>query len=149
MSWKMILTAALLLAGLWQAKADISVGLLDIPGCTTGSEGLYQTLQDQPGLKVDKIGALSPEILRRHQVLLISHDYPFEQKTMLREAVADGLGVLLTHDAAGSGRVIYAASAQGSFPEIASPAPGSVSSTVSSRKLGIVKDHPVTRGVPA
>ena len=149
MSWKMILTAALLLAGLWQAKADISVGILDIPGCTTGSEGLYQTLQDQPGLKVDKIGALSPEILRRHQVLLISHDYPSEQKTMLREAVADGLGVLLTHDAAGSGRVIYAASAQGSFPEIASPAPGSVSSTVSSRKLGIVKDHPVTRGLPA
>lgn len=142
-----LLFTLLLIVPAWSAK--IQVGLLKARE-NLGAEGIRQLLAEQKNLDVTELTELNEENLKNIQVLLISRSYPFQHRELLRNKVLrDGMGILLTHEASGSGRTIFTKAAAGTFPEIAAPRPGTEGDCVSSRQMCVINpDHPVTSGVP-
>ena len=69
-----------------------------------GSKGVIETLRAVGSHELKMIPEISAENLRGADVLIISYMYNLDHRDVVRGFVRQGGGVLLTHDAAGSGR---------------------------------------------
>ncbi len=141
-----LLMGLLLTATVW--AAPVKVGLLRTAE-NAGAEGIGLLLKEQKNIEVRELAELSAESLKGVDVLVISRSYPYQHRDLLHDAVAkNGMGIILTHEASGSGRVIFTRAAAGTFPEIAAPRKGAEGDCVSSRKMRVINpNHPITKGV--
>ena len=88
--------------GLTVSADAVLVAILDHE-TSHGSKGIIQSLREDDAYQVKVISEITSENLQNVAVLIISHQYNLDCSVVVREFVRSGGGVLLTHDAAGSG----------------------------------------------
>jgi hypothetical protein len=115
---------------------------------TIGSKGIIATLNEVGTHDIKVISEITPKNLQGVDVLIISHAYDFGRREVVRDFVRQGKGVLLTHDAAGSGRKIDGFSGESTFPEISTTATKSSGYMPSNSQVKIIRQHPITEGLP-
>ncbi len=144
---KRLFLFAVLAFSLVLTAEPVRVGLLNIQE-NLGGAGIKEFLSGRPDIELKELTLLTEANLADVKVLIIPKTYSFEDRNLLRQMVAKGMGVLLTHDASGSGRVFFFRAAAGSFPELSSPRPGISDEMIDTRKMNVVNPrHPVTRGL--
>lgn len=130
---------SVLMLGLACGAAPIRVGVIG-----TSDQKVLEALKTQKDIAAEIITDCAPETLKRLDVLVVSNVYPYQYKDTVRQAAAEnGLGVMMTHDSAGSGRTNFQACAAGTFNELAVPH----GRTVFTQRGKVIKKHPVTQGV--
>lgn len=138
---KAILVILVAAAALMPCRA-FKIGVLNNPGA--GS--IIKTLSEDGKYQVIPLNSLTPEALDGLNVLVIQSRYDEKNRELIREKVRKGMGLLMTHDAAGSGRNLSKGGG-GTFPEIIrKPLPNSIINS-RARKFHAVQEHPVTKGL--
>ena len=137
--------------GLTVSADAVLVAILDHE-TSHGSKGIIQSLREDDAYQVKVISEITSENLQNVAVLIISHQYNLDCSVVVREFVRSGGGVLLTHDAAGSGRPFGGsasyARAESTFPEISETSTPGSGYMVSSPRVKIIRKHPITEGLP-
>ena len=114
-----------------------------------GSKGVIDTLRQVDSHELRMIPEISAENLRGADVLIISHAYNLDHRDVVREFVRQGGGVLMTHDAAGSGEPLGGSQsslkAESTFPEISATSAPSDSNTPNAVSIASVTTESATR----
>ena len=132
--------------------ADINVGIFDgdtvtddkrVIERTCGDDGIFKALEEVDGINPGFVGELTPEALKRYDVLILPQTIPDllppDFREILKRWVEEGHGLLVTHDAVG-----YRKCGASIFPEICQ---GGVSNMPFSNKGIITRKHPVVVGI--
>ena len=148
--WTLLISCLLGMA--LSAQAAV-VAVLDYEK-THGSKGLIETLRQDGSHEVKVIPEIASKNLGGAGVLIVSHQVNLDHRDVIRAFVRQGGGILMTYDAAGSGRPVGDAKhpiAKSTFPEIAeseTPGWGHVPTIYTNGLIKPIRKHPITTGIP-